>query len=53
MPRAMAIAKSQKKSTIQPAHIIQALVETGFESMVPEIEEVLRGTDSFRLFWYV
>ncbi|KAK8816961.1 hypothetical protein WA556_002862 [Blastocystis sp. ATCC 50177/Nand II] len=32
------IAKKQKKSTIQPAHIVQALEETGFASFLPDIE---------------
>ena len=34
-------AKRQKKSTIQPAHIAQALEETEFASFLPSIEEYL------------
>ena len=39
--RANEIAKRQKKSTIQPAHIAQALEETEFASFLPSIEEYL------------
>ena len=43
-PRANEIAKKQKKSTIQPSHIVQALEETGFASFLPDIETYVSRT---------
>ena len=42
MFRALDIAQSQKKSTIQPSHILKALEENGFEMMIPEIEDFVQ-----------
>ncbi|KAK8799387.1 hypothetical protein WA171_006131 [Blastocystis sp. BT1] len=39
---ALDIAQSQKKSTIQPSHILKALEENGFEMMIPEIEDFVQ-----------
>ncbi|KAK8808904.1 hypothetical protein WA588_004542, partial [Blastocystis sp. NMH] len=39
---AIELVQSQKKSTIQPQHILKSLEENGFEDMIPEVEAYLQ-----------
>lgn len=41
MIRALECARKEKKSTLQPKHIMQAIEIAGFDEMTPELELVL------------
>lgn len=41
MIRALECARKEKKSTLQPKHMMQAIEIAGFDEMIPELELVL------------